>query len=95
MGAGGVLRVTGPENGWFSLVPQGVGSTMTSLPSSTRVDLATMQVTTGAHTYRGLPVVGFVVRTFTNGALSCGAGTCQGNCGGAFPFKYLRAISPP
>jgi hypothetical protein len=33
--------------------------TLTSLASSTRMDLATGAVTTGAHIYSGLPVVGF------------------------------------
>jgi hypothetical protein len=58
------------------------------------MNLATGTVTTGAHAFTGLPVVGFAVRTFVNGTLSCGAGSCQGNYGGSFPLKFRRSISP-
>jgi hypothetical protein len=51
-------------------------------------------VTTAPHGYRGLPVVGFWVRTFENGALSCNGTTCQGNYGSAFPLTYKRIITP-
>lgn len=69
---------------------------LTSLPSSTRMDLATGAVTTGAHVLAGMPVVGFGARTFENGTLNCGAGTrCQGNYGSAFPFNYRREIVAP
>ena len=44
--------------------------------------------------YSGLPVVGFMVRTFRNGNLQCGSAVCQGNYGGAFPHKYKRAAYP-
>ena len=91
---GGLLRVTsGFQNGWLALVPAAVGNVLTSLVNSTRTDMATGQVATGAHSYRGLPVVGFGLRTFANGTLSCGAAACQGNYGGAFPFKYRREIT--
>jgi hypothetical protein len=43
----------------------------------------------------GLPAVGFVVRSFRNGTLTCGATVCQGNYGGAVPYSYARLISPP
>jgi hypothetical protein len=82
-------------NGWIHMSPAGQQS-LTSLPSSIRVDLASGQLTSGPHAFSGLPVVGFVVRTFTNGTLSCtGAPACQGNYGGAFPFRYRRSISSP
>jgi hypothetical protein len=43
--------------------------------------------------YGGLPVVGFMVRTFRNGTLACaGAPSCQGNYGGAFPHRTIRTI---
>ena len=44
--------------------------------------------------YWGLPVVGFMVRTFRNGNLQCGGAVCQGNYGGAFPHKYRRVAYP-
>ena len=63
--------------------------------TSLRTEIASGAVTAGAHVYSGLPVVGFAVRTFRNGTLSCtGAPNCQGNYGGAFPFKYTRRITP-
>lgn len=84
------------ENGWFPIRPlPSTPAPLVSLPASIRVDLATGQVTPGAHRYAGLPSLGFTVRTFRNGSLSCTGGTCQGNYGGAFPLKYLRTITPP
>jgi hypothetical protein len=95
MGFNGRFPVAaGFQNGWMRIVPS---STMplTSEASSTRIDIATGAVASGAHVYSGIPVVGFMVRTFRNGTLACGTGTCQGNYGGAFPFKYRRSVSPP
>jgi hypothetical protein len=83
------------ENGWVRIEPRSQ-ATLTSLPSSTRVDMASGQVIPGAHAFGGLPVIGFSVRTFSNGTLSCaGAASCQGNYGGAFEFRYRRSIFPP
>ena len=94
---GGSVTVTpGMHNGWMRIAPVGAQAKLASLPSSLRVDLATGQMSTGAHTFHGLPVIGFALRTFSNGTLSCaGAPACQGNYGGAFPFRYRRSISPP
>jgi hypothetical protein len=39
-------------------------------------------------------MLGFSARIFRNGTLRCDAGACQGNYGGAFPFKYRRSITP-
>jgi hypothetical protein len=92
---GGIANV--PANsrfssGWLDLRWPEVNA-MTSRLDSVRVD-RNGNVATGAHTYRGLPMVGLAVRTFNNGALRCDAGTCQGNYGGSFPLKYRRVISP-
>ena len=84
-------------HGWIKAVFNGTGpavSGLASLPSSTRMDLATGAITSGSQTYYGLPVVGFAARTFVNGTLTCAAGACQGNYGGAFPFQYTRRIAP-
>jgi hypothetical protein len=59
------------------------------------MDLATGTATSGVHVFSGLPVMGLAVRTFRNGTLACTGGACQGNYGGAFPFKYTRRITPP
>ena len=89
---------TGFQNGWIWMRPEPgfpVRPPMTSQPGSTRTNLATGQVTAGSHTFRGLPMVGFTARTFANGTLRCGAGSCQGNYGGAFPFRYAEPLDPP
>jgi hypothetical protein len=51
-------------------------------------------VLAGPHTYFGLPVTGFMVRTFQNGNLVCGTGTCQGNYASAFNHNYRTTITP-
>lgn len=81
------------DNGWFHVFSVG-SRVLLSQASSTRTTIATGEVITGTHGFSGLPVVGFAVRTFVNGTLSCAAGACQGNYGGAFPLKYRRSISP-
>ena len=41
-------------------------------------------------TLQGAPAVGFWVRTYLNGTLTCGSATCLGNYGGAYPFVTVR-----
>ncbi len=92
--ARGSLPVTPTfQHGWIRLSAPDAAS-LTSLASSTRMDLATGRQVVGAHQFAGLPVVGLSAWTLQNGTLSCGAGSCQGNYGGAFPLKYLRTITP-
>jgi len=81
------------QNGWFRI---GASSAIpiSSAASSMRMDGRTGAVVSGPHSYSGLPVVGFTVRSMTNGQLTCSAGRCQGNYGGAFPLKFSRTISP-
>ncbi|MGZ5036529.1 MAG: hypothetical protein ACXWGT_07080 [Usitatibacter sp.] len=43
-------------------------------------------------TVPGVPVVGFMVRTFENGLLNCGSSACQGNYGGSFPHTAVSAF---
>ena len=88
-----VVSNTQFSNGWLDIQATGTG-TLVSRADSTFVRHATGQVVTGPHTFRGLPMVGFAVRIFRNGTLTCGAGACQGNYGGAFPLKYRRNITP-
>jgi len=49
----------------------------------------------GEMVVRGLPVVGFMARTFLNGTLTCGSINCQGNYGGSFVHRYRRFINAP
>jgi hypothetical protein len=65
----------------------------TSLASSTRIDIATGATRQGSHTYVGLPVVGFMVRSLQNGRLDCNGAFCQGNYGSAFPLRVTRSVT--
>jgi len=82
------------EDGWVAIMPYDNSMSMQSLNRSVRIDSLTGTVTTGAHVLRGMPMTGFVVRTFSNGTLHCSAGTCLGNYGGAYPLDYRRVIQP-
>jgi hypothetical protein len=50
--------------------------------------------TAAAQTFFGLPSTGFMIRTFTNGTLTCGAGSCQGNYSALFRHSYITTIAP-
>jgi hypothetical protein len=50
--------------------------------------------TAGSVTFFGLPVTGFMVRTFSNNTLTCGTASCQGNYGSAFNHSYRTTITP-
>lgn len=80
-------------NGWLKLTLP-IARSLTSLPTSDRINIATGNTTTGAHVFTGLPMVGFWVRTFENGTLVCGSGACQGSYGGIFPLRFSRTITP-
>ena len=89
----GALRVPADaHDGWLEMVPR--NGHLTSAGNSTRMDGVDGSVTASSHTFTGLPVVGFTVRTFQNGTLSCGGASCQGNYGSAFPLKYQRSLYP-
>jgi hypothetical protein len=83
-------------NGWMR-IEHGSSSPprlLVSQPASTARDLRTGAVTPGPFRLVGLPVVGFMARTFSNGTLTCAAGACQGNYGSAFPHHADRIIEP-
>ena len=48
----------------------------------------------GPYTYFGLPVTGFMIRTFSNGTLACATGSCQGNYASLFDHAYRNVITP-
>jgi hypothetical protein len=77
--------------GWITMVRD---PSMTSLPGSMRRDAAGSEVR-GAFTLRGLPVTGFMVRSFSNGVFSCGGSKCSSTFGGAFPHVPQRVIIGP
>lgn len=80
-------------NGWlhFNFT---TARSLTSLTSSTKTTVSTGAVVAGAHTFTGLPMTGFMVRTLENGTLNCSTGSCQGNYGGNMPLRFTRTIAP-
>jgi len=86
------------QNGWARLHFSGAGASTTGLVSGVTNNVTNLNtgVTTpvGGVTYRGLPVVGFMIRTFDNGNLTCGTATCQGNYGGSVSHAYENNILP-
>ncbi len=90
---------SGFQNGWAALSFSGANSAVgiTSDATSERISLGGLAMgapTAGAFTFTGLPVTGFMFRTFTNGTLTCDAGACQGNYGGLFQHSYRTTITP-
>jgi hypothetical protein len=81
------------QDGWIRIVPTRT-QRFASGGTSSRINVLSGAASGGSHSFVGLPVVGFSVRTFQNGTLDCGGLSCQGNYGSAFPLKYQRAISP-
>jgi hypothetical protein len=89
------------QNGWGSLNFNGTGATALGMGSltgervsmGTNVAAATVSAA-GPVTFFGLPVTGFMIRTFNNGQLTCGTAACQGNYGAAFSHSYTTNITP-
>jgi hypothetical protein len=81
------IHFTGSGASTFGLVSAAAGSTTTPLVSGG-------VATPGAQTYLGLPVVGFMARTFTNGTLHCGTASCLGNYLGSVSHGYRNIITP-
>ena len=84
------------QNGWMRLHFSGANASTNGLVS----EATSVTVTAGvagaaaAQTYRGLPVVGFMIRTFANGTLTCGSASCQGNYGGSVSHAYTLSVLP-
>jgi hypothetical protein len=94
---------TGFQNGWAALAFTGPGAVSLGMGSAAgqRVALgtnlaapSTPVVTAGVVTFFGLPVTGFMVRTFSNGSLTCGTAACQGNYGALFNHSYTTVVTP-
>jgi hypothetical protein len=84
------------QAGWgrFTIPESGNGGQLVSGAQSVIFDTATGTTTTGPIKFIGLPLLGFMARTFKNGNLVCTASVCQGNYGGAFPHRYMRVVGP-
>jgi hypothetical protein len=49
----------------------------------------------GTTTLFGLPVTGFMIRTFTRDNIACNAGACQGNYSAIFGHSYRSLNTTP
>ena len=92
------------QNGWMSIGFTGTGATtgLSSVGGTVTVTNINTGAVSGAATvnYKGLPVIGFAVRTLNNGsALSCATSTgatatCAGAYGVLLDHKYTVAVTP-
>ena len=87
------------QNGWAALTFNGIGASAQGMGNTATSDDATFGaaaitvIPNVVSTFFGLPVTGFMVRTFRNGALTCTTGTCSGNYGGLFLHAYRTRIA--
>lgn len=97
------------QNGWARLRFTGLNAT-DPIVGGLRADPANSQaIGVGSDTYVtgipavvgpiptvffGLPVTGFMIRTFSNGTLTCATGACQGNYASLFDHAYSNLITP-
>jgi len=89
------------QNGWADLTftdtnaAFGTGTGLSTAAGTSFNDAAHAGATFAtAITFAGLPVVGFMVRTFSNGTLSCGTASCQGNYSGLVNHAFKDGITP-
>jgi hypothetical protein len=89
------------QNGWARLsflgngaLNLGMGSSLSDRAVMDSTAITTTLATSVAATFFGLPVTGFMVRTFANGTLTCPTGACQGNYGSLFQHSYTTTITP-
>jgi hypothetical protein len=88
------------QNGWAALtfvgdnaVASGVGlASVNGEAVSVGSDVLAATVVPGAPVFYGLPVTGFMIRTFSNGTLACSTGSCQGNYASLFDHAYRNLI---
>ncbi len=95
------VTVNGYQNGWASLSFSGAGpATGLSSVTGTATNVNTGATAPGPFNYKGLPVIGFMVRTLNNGsALQCAttggaAATCAGAYGSLYDHKYQVTVTP-
>jgi hypothetical protein len=87
-----------PEDGWMDIGFAAATGAPASVHTLTSADTITTDIfaffTEGAATYVGLPVVGFAVQSFANGAITVNGTATLSNYGGNFVQKGTRSISP-
>jgi hypothetical protein len=84
------------QNGWADVSFGGVNATTVGLVSDATSTTTVIggAATTAAQTFHGLPVVGFMARTYTNGLLHCGTASCSGNYLSSVSHAYRNSINP-
>ena len=84
------------QNGWMRVHFSDLNASGVGLVSDVTSVTVTNAVAGAAavQTYHGLPVVGFMIRTFNNGTLTCGTASCQGNYGGSVGHAYTLNVLP-
>lgn len=93
------------QNGWARLTFTGANATTIGLENDAVTsdgavfdgNAAALPVTTfgpSLASFFGLPVTGFMIRTFSNGTLTCTTGACQGNYASLFDHAYTNLIAP-
>ena len=96
------VPLNGYANGWARLDFFGTNAEATGLAavSGQGVNLSTGATASGVPpNQRGLPVIGFMVRTLINGLLGCttfggSAGVCAGSYGALLDHRYIRTSTP-
>lgn len=106
--AAGASGALGALNGWIVNLPMEAGGAALRLRFFNQAGNGFPSVNLSASTTRlgdgavaseaiqltGLPAVGFMVRTFRNGTLTCADGKCQGNYGGSSQHRLRRIVDP-
>jgi len=89
------------QNGWARLSFTGANAVGAGILAATTTSRNVNTGTTSAvpANFRGLPVVGFMVRTLFNGTLSCtnsagATASCQGSYGSLFDHRFEQNITP-
>lgn len=88
------------QNGWAQMRFVGANALAPGLvaplgSSSFSFQMGAMTAGSAApYTFVGLPATGFMVRTFANGTLTCGAASCQGNYASLFNHSWRNTITP-
>ncbi|MEO5694475.1 MAG: hypothetical protein ABIQ72_15205 [Usitatibacter sp.] len=89
------------QNGWArmtftgaSAVGVGLVNDVTSDGAVFDTNLPTAPFGPAAASFFGLPVTGFMIRTFGNSTLTCGTASCQGSYSALFNHAYVNLIAP-
>ena len=88
------LRFTGANATGVGLVADPAFSQAVSVGSDTFATGTVAVVDPNPTVFFGLPVTGFMIRTFSNGTLTCATGACQGNYASLFDHAYRNLIAP-